>query len=336
LGQRFLTYSIENNKNNTAMLSKYPFTIINRGSKLLLALLPMLWLAPGSNLSAQEEPAAEEKATELISSRMSHSVTQMPGDTIELQALLRAKFEGAYKKIADAGIEFFAIGDEEEISLGEAITNADGIAQIKAKKSVIPVNEEGYMTLSARFSGNEQLIESDGDVSILPASIALEPIAEDSTYAIAVSLTAHWEEEETPLADADISIMVERMVGMLTVGEGTTDEEGYAEISFPGDLTGDDNGNLYITTFIEDYEEYGNLAATTVLPWGKPVSSRLVDLPRALWSPYPPAWLLITFLGFLAFIWGHYIHVLIELVRVKKVAKQQELLVPENDKNQSD
>ncbi|MEZ4954748.1 MAG: hypothetical protein R2825_14365 [Saprospiraceae bacterium] len=52
-------------------------------------------------------------------------------------------------------------------------------------------------------------------------------------------------------------------------------------------MSGDDHGNLYITAYIEDFGEYGNLAATSVQAWGNlcPTPSRNC---RGLYSPNPP------------------------------------------------
>lgn len=261
----------------------------------------------------EEEPAKKEK------SRMGLSTTQMPGDSIELSALLRAKIDDVYQKIGDAEIEFFAVGAEDEISLGKSTTNALGTAKIKIGSNTVEKNEEGYMTFSARFDGNDELKGSDDEVSILKANMTLTPVKEDSSFTIKINVSAPTTDSVTALAEADVSLYVKRMIGRLKVGEGTTDENGDAEINFPKDLSGDDHGNLYITAYIEDFGEYGNLAATSVQAWGKPVSYAIEELPRALWSPNPPIWMVLTFFILMGAVWGHYVVIISRLLKMRKM-----------------
>ncbi len=276
----------------------------------------LLFTAPNFGIYAQEE---EEEVVEKVRSRMSLSTTQMPGDTIELSALLRAKIDNVYQKIGDAEIEFFAVGTEDDIALGKSTTNALGTAKIKISSKSIEKDEEGYMNFSASFAGNDQLKASDDDVAILKANLTLTPVKEDSLLIIKISAIAPSADSIVPLAEADVSLFVKRMIGRLKVSEETTDENGEVDIEFPTDLSGDDKGNLYITAFIEDFEEYGNLAATSVQAWGKPVSYAVEDLPRTLWSPNPPIWMVLTFFILMAAVWGHYFVIISKLLKMRKM-----------------
>ena len=278
----------------------------------------LFFLMPSGNIQAQE---TEDDAPEKTSSRMSLSTTQMPGDTIELSALLRAKIDDVYQKISDAEIDFFAVGDEEEIPLGKGTTNTVGTAKIKISAKSISKNEEGYMTFLARFRGNEELEESDDEVSILKANMILTPVKEDSLLIIKISVSAPSVDSITPIAEADVALYIKRMIGRLKVGEEATDENGEVDIEFPNDLAGDDKGNLFITAFIEDFEEYGNIAATTTQAWGKPVSYAIEELPRSLWSPNPPVWMVVTFFILMAAVWGHYLIIMVKLSKMRKMGR---------------
>ena len=145
---------------------------------------------------------------------------------------------------------------------------------------------------------------SEGDGSVTRAKMALTPVKEDSSITISLKVTALTAAGEVPIAETDVAVYVKRMIGRLKVGEGTTDEEGNLEIEFPMDLPGDDKGNLYITAVIEEHEEYGNIAAATVQPWGLPVSYQNTELPKSLWSPHPPSWMVIAFFVLMAAVWG--------------------------------
>ena len=65
-------------------------------------------------------------------------------------------------------------------------------------------------------------------------------------------------------------------------------------------------------------ETYGNLETSVAQKWGVPVSDKLNELPRALWSPHPPLWMLITFIIMVVVVWGHYLVIIIQLFRLRK------------------
>jgi hypothetical protein len=308
------------------MVKMKKISVAGNAGRFLLVFLLLLWISFAHRLNAQDEPAAEEETEEiaeaedpgLISSRISLYVTQLPGDSIELQAMLRAKMEGTWQKIGDAEIEFVYVGDEEEISLGKLKTNAGGVATTLIPVGKMPLNSEGYLPFAARFAGTEELEESEGDASILRARMSISPVKGDSLNTIAVKVVALGAAGEEPIVEAEVAVFVKRLFGRLKVGEGTTDENGEVEIKFPGDLTGDDKGNLFITARIEDFEEYGNLAANTVQPWGTEVSYKVEALPRSLWSPNPPLWMVLTFFVLMAAVWGHYAVIVYFLKKIKK------------------
>lgn len=297
-------------------------TILGRTA---FAVLLLFWLTP-INLTAQETPSTEEGTEELTeteevekaSSKMSLSATQFMGDTIELQGLLRAKLDKSWSAIPNKKVSFFAIGDEDEKPLGVVMTNARGIASLKLSSKNMTLNADGYLSFAARFEGNDELEESEGDLSILRAGMKLTAVKEDSTLILSLNVNALSTDGESPIVEADVVVYVKRMVGKLKVGEGTTDEEGNVDIEFPTDLAGDNKGNLQITVFIEDFEEYGNIAATTVQPWGIPVSYDISEMPKALWSPQPPSWMVITFFILMAAVWGHYAVVVYKLSQLRK------------------
>lgn len=280
-----------------------------------MVLLFLLWLAPTGTVLSQDEG---EEEVEKARARMGLTVTQMPGDSIELNALLRAKIDGSYQKISEAEIEFFSVGTEEEVSLGKQTTGANGVALLKVSAANLSPNEDGYLSFIARFGGNDEVDEDETDASILKASISLSAEQEDSLLYLTVKALAPSEEGEVPLEEADVVFFVKRMVGKLKVGEGTTDENGEARIAFPIDLAGDNNGNVFITAQIEDFGEYGNLAASIEEPWGRPVSYEIKELPRALWSPNPPVWMVITFFILMVAVWGHYMVIIYNLSKLNK------------------
>ncbi|MGB4849971.1 MAG: hypothetical protein WBP41_18745 [Saprospiraceae bacterium] len=268
--------------------------------------------------TATEEPAKEAEET-TIKSKMSLSADQYPDGTIILNGLLRAKIKGSYQKVPDRKIEFFALNAAgEESAIGDTLTDSGGMAKIRANKSALARSEDGSYSFISRFGGDKSFEGSESDLSLLPAMLIMEPRTEDSTNLIDLKATADAPGGPKPIAAAKVSVFVKRMFSLLKVGEGETDEEGKVEIEFPKGLSGDDNGNVEITATIEETDQYGNLAASTTQKWGNPVSSAFVESPRALWSPHPPTWMVITFFILMGAVWIHYAIVIYNMVMIKR------------------
>jgi len=112
------------------------------------------------------------------------------------------------------------------------------------------------------------------------------------------------------------------MFSDLKVGEGETDENGELELEFPAGLKGDQDGNLQVRAEIEDTDEYGNLVARFTQAWGEKVSYDINQLPRALWSPNPPLWMVIAFFVLMVAVWAHYGVIIWKMFRIKAVSKE--------------
>ena len=288
------------------------FKIIN-----LFGFILVLTLSSFPNgISAQDEEGSEEK--EQVRTRASLSCVQKNDDVIELRMLMRAKIDGRYTGLPLLDVTFAATTDSSEVSLGKATTGDDGIATLSVNAKDIPRDTANRMNLIAEFDGNEAFKGSDDDIEILPALLALEPVEEDSSLAVQVTLTAG----DEPVADEDISLFVKRLFRPLKVGEGTTDEDGMVTIDFPMGMPGDPEGNLEIYAFLEDHSDFGNMKTTITQAWGTPVSDKLEDMPRALWSPNPPLWMVLAFIVLMGAVWGHYGVIVYKLLQIKREGQE--------------
>lgn len=265
----------------------------------------------------QDSTATEEETT--YRSRMSLTADQYPDGTIELKGLLRVKYDKGYQVVPEAKISFYVISSEgEEVALEDKMTNDKGISAIQVDKANLIADESGYFTFKARFDGKNQIGESENDLAILPATLSMEATTEDSIYIVKISAIADSPDGPLPVAEQVVSLYVKRMFSLLKVGEAETDEEGYAEIEFPNDLAGDQNANLEISASISETDEYGTLRAKTTKPWGYSVSEETKELPRALWSPHPPAWMVVTFFILMGTVWTHYGIIVYKLFLIRK------------------
>jgi hypothetical protein len=89
-------------------------------------------------------------------------------------------------------------------------------------------------------------------------------------------------------------------------------------VEVPADLPGDAKGNITLLARLDENETFGNLEASVQQQWGKAVSDKSEEQPRALWSSHPPLWMLITFIVLMVAVWGHYIIIVYELIRLRK------------------
>ena len=261
--------------------------------------------------------------SEPVRSRISLTLTQFPGDKAEFTALLRAKVNERYITIPGAEINFYYIGEEDETELGSDTTNSQGIAKVSIDDlaKFIP-SEDGYLVFGASFEGNNDYQDSDSDTEIKRVNIEYDVDNEAEPKLVSITVTEA-NEEETPAEELEVFILVPRLFSDFIISDDYTDEDGYVEFEFPADIPGDENGNLDIVVRCPDTDDYGNIEVRMTSEWGVPQAHMISKLPRALWSPYPPIWLLMTFLGILAFIWAHYIEVIYNLVKMKKRLKQE-------------
>ncbi len=320
---------------NKSILSGCPDFLIRRAYRFLILMALVAGgffsgiaqdTAADSNAVAADTtagtPAEEAPAETTIKSKMSLTADQFPDGSIELKGLLRAKIEGSYQKIPDRKVAFFTLNAEgAESPAGEKTTGADGTCILKLDKGKLTKGEDGSYSFIVRFDGDNTLESSESDLVLFPASLVMEPQEEDSTYVLHLTATAESADGPVPIAAAPVVVYVKRMFSSLKVAEGETDENGVVELEFPSGLAGDAAGNLEITAMIEETDQYGNLAARMTKAWGYPVSDLPGETPRALWSPHPPAWMVITFFVLMGAVWGHYVIIVINLFRIRSEAR---------------
>ena len=290
-----------------------------RSMQMVLALWFCLRML--SPVFGQEEEAKAEK--EVARTRMSLTANQYSDRTITLEGLLRARIEGSYQAVPMEKVSFYRlIADGTETQLGESETGQTGIATMNLKAVGLSPDEEGYMSFIARFEGDDELSESEGDLRIRPATLDMTPVEGDSILSLTFQALAESPVGPQPIPEAPVVVYVKRMFSSLKVGEGITDSSGQVEIEFPTDLAGDEHSNLYISARIDETEEYGNLVLTSTQAWGSPVSAEIKDLPPALWSPVPPMWMTITFTVLMVAVWGHYVVIVFKMRRILRIGKK--------------
>jgi hypothetical protein len=288
---------------------------------LLLALIATApAFAQDTAAATTETPATEAVAPEgpeLISPLFEFSSVQLGNNTINLKTTLKAKIDGTLTKLQGQTIAFFTTSGESEQKLGEVKTDRNGIAILNVKAEGLVPDAEGKVQFKVSFSGNKTMEAAEEVLGIKRAKLVMVPVKEDSVLNLQFTLVDLSTGAEVPVPEAAIAVYVKRLFNPLKVGEGATDEAGSAVITIPNELPGDAKGMLTLMGRVEDNEVYGNLEAVEVQNWGVPVSDKLGHFPRALWSPDPPIWMLVTFLILMTIVWGHYFVIIYELFRLK-------------------
>lgn len=287
------------------------------GYMILMTLFTPLAMLAQTDSTAKKE-AATEKEPSLISPALDFIVVQKADNTVDLKAAAKAKIKGSFIKLPLLKISFFQVSDTAQKNLGFVITDKNGKAELTVKKEALTPAKDGSLSFKASFNGNKQMEAADGEVNIKNALLEITPVKEDSLLTVKVKFSSPASGMDSAVKDLTVGIFVKRFFSPLKIGEGTTDENGEATIEIPNNLPGDDKGNIILLAKIDENETFGNLEASVTQKWGLPVSSKLQEQPRALWSAHPPLWMLITFVVLMGVVWGHFIVIVYQLFRLRK------------------
>ncbi len=301
---------------NTKAFKKYVLQAMVSAGLLLTVLIPGRLYAQADSTTKAEPVATEESS--LISPSVELISIQKWDNTIDLNAALKAKVNGTFIKLPLLKVTFLQVNDDGETVFGFAITDRNGKALLKIKADSLKANKEGKLTFKAVFAGNKSMDPADASVSIKRARLEITPVKGDSLLSVTVKLIDLGTGAETPVPETVIGLFVHRSFFPLKLGEGTTDANGEASIEVPNKLPGDAKGNITLMARLEENEMYGNLEASIVPQWGVPVSDKIHELPRALWSAHPPVWMMVTFIVLMGTVWGHYLVIIVQLFRLRK------------------
>lgn len=265
-----------------------------------------------SNVKAQDQEAT------LIAPSLELVSVQKADRTIDCKVKIQAKVNGTFTKLPLLKVSIVNVTAAGETPLGFAITDRNGKATINVKGDGLVADAEGKVTLKAVFAGNKQMDPSDAEVAIKRALLVITPTVADSVYTITAKIVDISTGAEVPVPEAAIGLFVKRTFNPLKIGEGTTDTNGEVAIEVPKNLPGNDKHLITLIGRLDENEFYGNLEATVEQPWGTTVSTQNKIAPRALWSNRVPIWMLVTFILLMTIVWGHYIVIIYELIRLRK------------------
>jgi hypothetical protein len=285
---------------------------------LTIFLVPASLFAQTESTTVQKEDSVAQEESSLISPILEFIGVQKGDKSIDLKVTMQAKVKKSPVKLPLLKVSLLQITDTAEKELGFVITNGEGKAVFNVKSDAVAADKEGKLHFKASFAGNKAMDPAEEEVTFKRARLEITPVKEDSLLTVQVKLIDVGTGTEIPVKEAALGIFVKRLFNPLKVGGGTTDEAGEAMIEVPNNLPGDAKGNITLLAKLDENETYGNLETSVVQRWGIPVSDKLSDQPRALWSTHPPLWMLITFIILVGTVWGHYFVIIYELFRLRK------------------
>lgn len=293
-------------------------SILNKFSRtalpFIMLLLPAAIFAQ-ADTAKKEAPEAKEEPS-LISPSAEFTGIQKSGDTVELKAVLKTKIKGNFIKLPLLKIKFQQVVDTATKDLGFVITDQMGKAVLKYKVDPKSADKDGKLHFKAVFAGNKSMEAAEEELTVKRARLEITAAKEDSVLNAKIKLVDLG--SDSAIKGVVVGVYVQRSFSPLKIGEGTTDDNGEATVEIPNNLPGDAKGNITLLAKLDENETFGNLEAAVIQKWGVPVSDKVEDQPRALWSSHPPLWMLITFFVLMGIVWGHYIVIVVQLFRLRK------------------
>jgi len=244
---------------------------------------------------------------------------------------LEVSFLAANKKnrkervpIFEADIVFYNVLNDEEVKLGIAKTNKEGIAQltVPADQSYL-TDEEGYINLKAVFEGTDGLKSKDDELAIKDVFLELDLKEIDSVKTVifnAYSIDSL--QTKVPVEELDVIFSVGGMISKMPIEEATI-EQGEYEFEFPEDIRGNSEGDIDVYVVIEDHDEFANVIKKKTVNWGT-FQKITTEETNTLWTDVAPIWMYVVLSILLIGVWTNYVYSIRNLMKIKKEGKEIE------------
>jgi hypothetical protein len=121
-----------------------------------------------------------------------------------------------------------------------------------------------------------------------------------------------------PLEGVRVRFGVVRTFGLLDLGSDATLDDGTAGVAFPENLPGGSAGTIDVVASVEATKDRSAASGKYTATGAGIVVPEAVPFPHALWSS-KPLWPLVTIIGaLLAGVWGTYVFVVSQLVKLRR------------------
>jgi hypothetical protein len=219
----------------------------------------------------------------------------------------------------------FYAGEDFLIRLGSVPTDPEGHAVLVLDEtSGLPRGEDGSIRYYAEFEGNEEMLPAEYELYIIDVNLEMSLDMVDSVRTVSLKAYTGSDGMQVPVADEDVYVYVSRMFNDLPVGEDFLDENGEYTTEIPADIPGDASGNIEIVARFNDHYLFGTVEKRQIVQWGVPADYDFKIPRRTLWTQIAPLWMIITLSIMLIGVWSHYIYVIFQLIRLRRLARKEE------------
>lgn len=288
----------------------------------ILLLLPLLVLGFAFKAATQES----EPRQMILDLRY-----YMPADKIPyLKISAKEKVDRKFNPLKDITASVYMGEESENGLLGKIKTDSKGESKVYIPASFKSNwdSSGGQFTFIAVSDANKDFESTTSEIGITRARLEMDTISDEESKNINVKISEFKNGEWVPVPEADLRIVIKRLLGNLPVGEEevyTSDEDGMVSAIFIRDsLPGDNKGLLTLIARTEDNEMYGNIFEEITVPWGIAVHMDTTFFNhRTLWSTRDrtPIWLLFMAYIIIAGVWGTLIYLFIQLFKTRKLGK---------------
>ena len=243
----------------------------------------------------------------------------------ELVVNAKTKVEKRFLPVKNINVSIYFGNDSTTNLLGKASTNENGEARLAIPASFKSIWDGAA---SHSFIGiSEPTKDFDitrAEFTVRKAKLLIDTVEAAETRSLSVTVIQLMENEWVPVKDVEVKIGINRLGGVLPVGEEesyTTDSTGKAIAEFKRDsLPGDAKGNLQIVARVEDNEELGSLTAVSAVPWGVLIKDVNHFNERSLWATRDkaPVWLIFMAGSIMIGVWSVLVYLFIQIYRMKK------------------
>jgi len=218
-------------------------------------------------------------------------------------------------------INFYTQTKSGTTILKTVVTNAGGIGILPFPDS-LSKDAQGVYRIIARLENNSLYKDAEESIEFKEANLMLKFNPADSAHEVTAMVTETGSDgKEIPVAETEVSFFVQRLFGTMPANEDyviSTDKDGQAVFSYPGDITGGRTGKITIVAKILDNKLFGTVETKSDAPWGIVVPVETNPFPRALIMPKAPLQLIITLVLIFGGIWTTYFFIFYQLKKINE------------------
>jgi len=258
---------------------------------------------------------------------LSLSYDNINNDQQYLEAHAKAKVNGRLILVPDIKLRFYINNDSSSNLLGQAVTDdqGNGYSQIPASAKT-EWNKSSTPSFIVESEPADSFESAIANFELTRAKLKVDTVPGQK---VMVTLTELKDGNWIPVKGVDIIIGIKRQGRYLTINETpsyTTDSLGTVTADFKRDkLPGDPKGNLILTARVEDNDNFGNISADKVVPWGVPVKFESDYSTRSLYARRnrAPVWLDFMAYSIIAVVWGVLLYLILQIGKLKKLASEE-------------